>query len=141
VKAFLNNDTITLRHSLTLEMFIDERLSIPTATAIEFVDGPVGTAPLIEGSTGIRLYEIGRYWFRVTDAAGTRSDLRLICFELPLLAFVERSCRSLGHGGDEVDARRVRAVVRSLAQTEWFTGRVGDVCDGNPAHTLAAFGA
>jgi hypothetical protein len=140
MRALLNNETVTLRHDLVLEMFIDELLSIPTASAIEFVDGPVGTTPLIEG-TGIRLYELGRYHFRVTDAEGTRSDLRLVCFELLLLAFAERSCRSLGHGGDDVDARRARAVVRSLAQTEWFSGRVADVTDGNPSHTIAAHGA
>jgi hypothetical protein len=140
MKALLNGSTVTIRHDLTLELFIDELLSIPTATAIEFVDGPGGIPPTVEGSSGIRLYEVGRHWFRLTDADGTRSDLRLICVELPLLAFVERQCRSVGHGGQEIDRRRVRGIVRALSQTDWFNGRVADATDGSPAHTLAAFG-
>jgi hypothetical protein len=121
-------------------MCIDESLSIPTATAIEFIDGPGGIPPAVE-PTGSRLYEIGRYDFRLTDAEGTRSDLRLVCFELPLLAHIERQCRSLGYGGDAVDARRVRRVVRALAQTDWFTGRISDVTTDDPTRALRHFGA
>jgi hypothetical protein len=141
MKAALNGETVTLRHDLTLELFIDELISIAGATEIDFVDGPGGTAPTIEGSSGIRLYEIGRYHFCPTDTQGRRSGLRLVCFELPLLAHVERQCRSLGHGGEDVDAPRVRRVIRSLCQTDWFTGRLADVTDGNPTRALSHLGA
>jgi hypothetical protein len=141
MKAQLNSETITLRHDLTLELFIDELLSIAGATEIEFVDGPGGTAPTIEGSSGIRLYEVGRYHFRVTDADGTRSDLKLICFELPLLAHIERQCRLRNSGGEEVNDRRVRRVARALAQTSWWDGTLASVTTGDPTRSLSHLGA
>jgi hypothetical protein len=141
VIALIDNKPVECRGDLTLELLEDEPLELrPEPDTVEVVDAPGGVPATIVSST-ITLHETGRYHLRVTRS-GVRQDLRLVCFEASLLAHIEQQCRCLGHGGAVVDAPKVRSVVRSLAQTDWFTGRVSDVTSGNPTRdALANHGA
>jgi hypothetical protein len=140
VIALIDNKPVECRGDLTLELLEGEPLELrPEPGSIEIVDAPSGMAASIGNGT-ITLHEIGRYHLRVTRGA-VRQDLHLVCFEASLLAHIERQCRSLGHGGAVVDAPKVRSVVRSLAQTDWFTGRIADLTTGDPSRSIAHHGA
>jgi hypothetical protein len=141
VVALIGTEVIECRSDLTLELLEDEPLELrPEPDTVEIVAAPDGVPASIESST-ITLHETGRYHLRIKQGA-VRQDLHLVCFEPELLAHIERQCRSLGHGGAVVDAPKVRSVVRSLAQTDWFTGRIADITSGNPGRdSLANYGA
>lgn len=126
--------TLTARHDFTIELAPTERITLPPAADVQLVEGPAEPAVV---DNELSLTELGRYWLRVTGATGERSDLRLVCFEPALLDFVERQIRSFGHGGDIIDADKVRSVVRSLATTTVFDGTIESVA----GQSLANHGA
>jgi hypothetical protein len=140
MRAIFNNAVIETRPSLTLELLPGERMGLRPAPDLLAVRAAPGEQAWTILEDGLVLHEIGRYRFLVEHPDGSRNDLHLVCFEPELLSHIERHCRSLGHGGGDVDARKVRSVVRSLCTEPWFTGRVADVTDGNPARSLSHFG-
>jgi hypothetical protein len=138
--ALIGTEVTECRGDLTLELLPSEPIELrPTPDTIEIADAPGGVPASIEGGA-ITLHEIGRYQLRVTRG-GVRQDLMLVCFEPALLTHIQQQCRSLGHGGAEVDARKVRSVVRSLAQSSWFAGRIADVTTGDPSRSISLHGA
>jgi hypothetical protein len=141
--AYYDNSNVAVRPSLTLELLPDEVLELRAASQIEFVDGPVGHAPTVADGL-IILHEIGRYWFKLTNASGERQDLRLLCFEPAVLAFTSTQVRGVGHGDSEMrtpSSSKIRSVVKSLANhADFFDGKLASLTTGEPSRSLAPHG-
>jgi hypothetical protein len=127
------SNLITARHDFTIELAPGERITLPPGADVQLVEGPA--SPTFDDNE-LSLSEAGRYWLRVIESTGDRHDLKLVCFEPALLDFVAGQIRSFGHGGDIIDADKVRSVVRSLCTTSWFQGTI----ESTVGHSMADHG-
>lgn len=128
---FPDGSAVECRRDLVLELLPAERLELRDRPAhIDVVECPDGDAPDLVN--GIVLNAIGRYWLRVDN-----TDLHLVCFEQTVLVRISEHTRPIGHGA--VDPR---GVVRNLCNSApWFDGTLACLMTGDPARSLAKFGA
>lgn len=146
MKALLNGLAVTLRGDLTLEMFPGEILewlpAQPDRVELVSINGePAEVTPDAPEPTDLRimLETVGRYHFRYYDRDG-RHDLWLTCCEPALLGWVERTLRSLGHGGEPASPERARRVIRGMCARPDFDGTIL-WCTRAPGNGPIYFGA
>lgn len=143
IKALFADSAVTVRHDFPLEIQEGEMITVRgtdrPVESIAVVDAPGGAPPTISKDT-IVPHEVGRYHFRVIDST-TRHDLHCVAFEPELLTFIGKHCQSVGHGGADLDAAKIRSIVRALCAAPWFDGTVACVTTGEPARSLRQFGA
>jgi hypothetical protein len=138
-KIYYDSTNVVARHDLTIECLPGELIEIRPATEIEFMDGPGGTPPTIDGSQ-LSCTEPGRYRFRIVNMF-TRQDLHVVCVEHPaVFDFVRAQVRTTD--GSPTNAK-VRSVIKSLANdADWFDGSLASLQTGQgPSRGLSQFGA